>query len=70
VARAAGGGPAEAARRLARVRLCSIGPVTSAVLREHGLPVAVEAREYTVPGLVAAIVADAAGHVAPGRDSS
>lgn len=69
-AAAAGGGPAALARRLGAVRVCSIGPVTSAVLREHGLPVAVEAREYTVPGLVAAIVADACGHVAPPGDSS
>jgi len=49
------------AERLAGVRLCSIGPVTSSVLRELGLPVAVEAGEYTVPGLVAAIAADARG---------
>jgi len=31
--------------------------VTSATLREFGLPVDIEAREYTIPGLVAAIVA-------------
>ena len=37
------------------VRLCSIGPATSAVLRELGLPVAVEAPEHTAAGLVAAI---------------
>ena len=36
----------------------SIGPVTSATLREFGLPVDIEAREYTIPGLVAAIVAE------------
>jgi uroporphyrinogen III methyltransferase/synthase len=48
------------AGRLAGVRLCSIGPVTSATLREHGLRVAVEAVEYTTAGLVAAIVAAAA----------
>lgn len=34
----------------------SIGPVTSATLREFGLPVDIEAREYTIPGLVDAIV--------------
>ncbi len=45
--------------RLSGARLCSIGPITSDVLRELGLPVAVEAREYTAAGLVAAIVADA-----------
>ncbi len=33
----------------------SIGPVTSATLREFRLPVDIEAREYTIPGLVAAI---------------
>jgi uroporphyrinogen-III synthase len=38
------------------VHSVSIGPVTSATLREFGLPVDVEAEEYTIPGLVAAIV--------------
>jgi len=33
----------------------SIGPVTSATLRELGLPVDIEAREYTIPGLIGAI---------------
>ena len=33
----------------------SIGPVTSATMRELGLPVNIEAKEYTIPGLVAAI---------------
>jgi uroporphyrinogen-III synthase len=39
------------------VHTASIGPVTSATLRKFGLPVDIEAREYTIPGLVAAIVA-------------
>ena len=39
------------------VRLASIGPVTSSTLRELGLPVDIEAREYTIPGLIQAIVA-------------
>jgi len=39
------------------VYTASIGPVTSATLREFGLPVDIEAKEYTIPGLVAAIVA-------------
>jgi uroporphyrinogen-III synthase len=39
------------------VHTASIGPVTSATLREFGLPVDIEAREYTIPGLVATIVA-------------
>jgi uroporphyrinogen-III synthase len=38
------------------VRLASIGPVTSATLRELNLPVAIRAKEYTIPGLVDAIV--------------
>jgi uroporphyrinogen-III synthase len=38
------------------VRLASIGPITSSTLRELGLPVDVEAKEYTVPGLIRAIV--------------
>jgi uroporphyrinogen-III synthase len=41
------------------VHTASIGPVTSATLREFGLPVDVEAREYTIPGLVSAIVREA-----------
>ena len=38
------------------VHTASIGPVTSATLREFGLPVDIEAKEYTIPGLIAAIV--------------
>jgi uroporphyrinogen-III synthase len=44
-------------RRPRGVHSASIGPVTSATLREFGLPVDIEAGEYTVPGLVKAIVA-------------
>jgi uroporphyrinogen-III synthase len=44
--------------KLRGVKLASIGPVTSATLRQLGLPVDIEAREYTIPGLVKAIVAD------------
>ena len=40
---------------LTGIMLASIGPVTSATLREVGLPVHIEAREYTIPGLVAAL---------------
>jgi uroporphyrinogen III methyltransferase / synthase len=36
--------------------MASIGPVTSATLKELGLPVDIEAREFTIPGLVTAIV--------------
>jgi uroporphyrinogen-III synthase len=38
------------------VHSASIGPVTSATLRGFGLPVDIEAKEYTIPGLVRAIV--------------
>ena len=38
------------------IQLASIGPVTSATLRELGLPVHIEARTFTMPGLVRAIV--------------
>jgi uroporphyrinogen-III synthase len=37
------------------VRFASIGPVTSATLRELGLPAHIEAEEYTIPGLIQAI---------------
>ena len=40
-------------------RLVSIGPITSATAREHGLSVHVEAERHDIDGLVAAIVADA-----------
>lgn len=38
------------------VQMSSIGPVTSARLREAGLSVDIAAKEFTIPGLVAAIV--------------
>jgi len=41
---------------LAGVRLASIGPVTSETARAAGLEVAVEAGEYTIDGLVQAIL--------------
>ncbi len=41
-------------------RIVSIGPVTSATLREHGLPPHVEAARHDIDGLVAALLADAA----------
>jgi uroporphyrinogen-III synthase len=55
-------GPARRARsrkdaRLEGITLASIGPVTSRTLRELKLGVDVEARQYTIPGLVQAIVA-------------
>jgi uroporphyrinogen III methyltransferase/synthase len=41
--------------KLAGVKLASIGPITTATLRELGLEPAVEARTYHIDGLVAAI---------------
>jgi uroporphyrinogen III methyltransferase / synthase len=40
-------------------RLISIGPVTSAALREHGLEAHVEASQHDIDGLVEALVLDA-----------
>ena len=37
------------------IKLASIGPITSATLREHGLPVDIEARRHDVPGLIEAV---------------
>jgi uroporphyrinogen-III synthase len=48
-------------RPLKGIRMASIGPVTSATLRELGLPVDVSAEEFTIPGLVQAIVSVFAG---------
>jgi uroporphyrinogen-III synthase len=41
---------------LAGIRMASIGPVTSQTLRDLGLPVDIAAREFTIPGLIQAIV--------------
>jgi uroporphyrinogen-III synthase len=48
-------GPSRAAG-LRDVQFASIGPVTTATLKELGLPVAIEAREFTMGGLIRAIV--------------
>jgi len=37
------------------IRLASIGPITSSTLRELGLPVDIEATQYTIPGLIKAL---------------
>jgi uroporphyrinogen-III synthase len=47
---------------LERMLMASIGPVTSSTLRELGLPVDVAAKEYTIPGLVLAIVGALGSH--------
>lgn len=49
-------GPSRKSALLDGVQTASIGPVTSATLRELGLPVDIAAREFNIPGLVAAIV--------------
>lgn len=41
---------------LQNVRLASIGPITSSTLRELNLRVDIEAKQYTIPGLVQAVV--------------
>jgi len=41
------------------VQLVSISPVTSATIREFGLPVAAEAREYTMAGVIEALIKQA-----------
>ena len=52
------------------IQTASIGPVTSATLRELKLPVDIQAREFTIPGLVAAIVNAAASRAARSSKSS
>lgn len=42
-------------RHLAGIKFAAIGPVTAATLKSYGLPVHIEAEEYTMPGLVRAI---------------
>jgi len=43
-------------KRHEEIQFASIGPITSATLRELGLPVHIKALKYTIPGLVEAIV--------------
>jgi uroporphyrinogen-III synthase len=50
------GGPGPSLQQLEGVQFASIGPITSATLRELGLPVDIEAREFTIPGLIQAIL--------------
>jgi uroporphyrinogen-III synthase len=53
---------------LVGTKLASIGPVTSATLRELGLLVDIEAEEYTIPGLIKAIIGSV--RVGPGQSLS
>jgi uroporphyrinogen-III synthase len=50
-----GSGKRQTRRELAGILMSSIGPVTSATLRNQGLEVDIAAKEFTIPGLVAAI---------------
>jgi uroporphyrinogen-III synthase len=50
------GGQSRRHARCNGIRMASIGPVTSSTLRELGLKPDIQAREYTIPGLVKAIV--------------
>ena len=43
-------------KELIGIRMASIGPVTSSTLLELGLPVDIAAKEFTIPGLIEAIV--------------
>ena len=52
------GRPPHTTNLLDGVRLASIGPITSATLREFGLPVHIEATEYAITGLTRAILDD------------
>jgi uroporphyrinogen III methyltransferase/synthase len=55
------------AAALSKVQIAAIGPVTADAVRAAGLEVSMEAGEFTIPGLVAAIVAaSAAGEDAEG----
>ncbi|MCA1688788.1 MAG: uroporphyrinogen-III synthase, partial [Actinobacteria bacterium] len=49
-------GVEEAARLLAGTRVACIGPITADTARGHGIRVDAEAREYTIPGLIEAVV--------------
>jgi uroporphyrinogen III methyltransferase / synthase len=49
-------GTDEAAGLLAGTRIACIGPITADAARRHGLEVDTEAAEYTIPGLVQAVL--------------
>jgi uroporphyrinogen III methyltransferase / synthase len=55
-------GEEAAARLLAGTRVACIGPITADTARKHGIQVDVEAREYTIPGLIEAVVDHFAAH--------
>ncbi len=47
---------AEAAQLLSGTSVACIGPITARAARDHGLRVDAEAEEYTIPGLIEAVV--------------
>jgi uroporphyrinogen III methyltransferase/synthase len=47
---------AAGAEALRGVPCASIGPITTATLRRHGIPVEVEASAFTIPGLAQALL--------------
>ncbi|MBA2343665.1 MAG: uroporphyrinogen-III C-methyltransferase [Rubrobacter sp.] len=47
---------ADAARLLTDTRVVCIGPITADTAREHSIRVDAEAREYTIPGLIEAVL--------------
>ena len=49
-------GPGESARLLSGTRIVCIGPITADTARNHDLHVDAEAAEYTIPGLIEAVV--------------
>ncbi len=46
----------EASRLLSATQVACIGPITARTARDHGLRVDAEASEYTIPGLIEAVV--------------
>jgi uroporphyrinogen-III synthase len=46
--------------RLNRIKIATIGPITSHTVRQHGLTVTAEAKVHTIEGLIDALI-DAAG---------
>jgi uroporphyrinogen III methyltransferase/synthase len=57
-------GAKEAARLLAETRVACIGPITAGTARKHGIRVDARAREYTIDGLIEAVVELLAAHPA------
>jgi uroporphyrinogen-III synthase len=55
LSQASGSGRPRPPRAFQSIRFASIGPVTSSTLRELGLPVDIEPKQYTIPALIDAI---------------